>query len=183
HRFRRNSLAFGSFLNRLRAVGVPHACLWSSQVLPKSTEWNELVEVVGYTFPEDDVDYVPPRSLESFLDTDQPVLAIGFGSMVVPHPNKTISIITEAVGRLGAKAVICGVWPKAATEMLSTSDDVYFIQDVPHAWLLRHVQGFVHHGGAGHTAAGIKAGVPMLVLPFFLDQNFWAAKVCQMKLG
>jgi hypothetical protein len=67
--------------------------------------------------------------------------------------------------------------------MASAMEHVYFVNDIPHDWLLPRAHGFVHHGGAGHTAAGMKAGVPMLVLPFFLDQNFWAAKVAQLGLG
>ena len=32
----------------------------------------------------------------------------------------------------------------------------------------------VHHGGAGTTAAALRAGVPSLVIPFMADQPFWA---------
>ena len=41
----------------------------------------------------------------------------------------------------------------------------------------------VHHGGAGTTAAVLRAGVPMLVLWDVADQPIWAAQVTRMKVG
>jgi sterol 3beta-glucosyltransferase len=41
----------------------------------------------------------------------------------------------------------------------------------------------VHHGGAGTTAAGLRAGVPSIVVPFFADQPFWADRVRKLGVG
>jgi UDP:flavonoid glycosyltransferase YjiC (YdhE family) len=41
----------------------------------------------------------------------------------------------------------------------------------------------VHHGGAGTTAASLKAGVPVIVTPFFGDQPFWAQQVHRLGVG
>jgi UDP:flavonoid glycosyltransferase YjiC (YdhE family) len=41
----------------------------------------------------------------------------------------------------------------------------------------------VHHGGAGTTAAGLRAGVPSIVTPFFGDQPFWARRVHELGVG
>ena len=41
----------------------------------------------------------------------------------------------------------------------------------------------VHHGGAGTTAAGLRAGVPILVIPFFGDQPFWGLRVAELGVG
>jgi len=43
----------------------------------------------------------------------------------------------------------------------------------PHGWLFKQVSGVVHHGGAGTVAAGLLAGQPTCVCPFFGDQFFW----------
>lgn len=55
--------------------------------------------------------------------------------------------------------------------------NVMIIGNVPHDWLFKHVSVVVHHGGAGTTAAGIAAGKPTIVVPFFGDQPFWGAMV------
>ena len=54
---------------------------------------------------------------------------------------------------------------------------------VPHDWLFPHVAAIVHHGGAGTTAAGLRAGVPTVVVPFFADQPFWAWRVYELGVG
>lgn len=54
---------------------------------------------------------------------------------------------------------------------------IYPLKSVPHDWLFPRIAGVVHHGGAGTTAAGLRAGVPTIIKPFFGDQNFWAERV------
>jgi len=41
----------------------------------------------------------------------------------------------------------------------------------------------VHHGGAGTTAEGLRAGVPTVVIPFIFDQSFWGARIKALGLG
>ncbi|KAL4609749.1 hypothetical protein ACB092_08G003800 [Castanea dentata] len=41
----------------------------------------------------------------------------------------------------------------------------------------------VHHGGAGTTAAGLKAACPTAVVPFFGDQPFWGERVHARGVG
>ena len=57
------------------------------------------------------------------------------------------------------------------------------IDSVPHAWLFPRVAAVVHHGGAGTTAAGLRAGVPTIVIPFFGDQPFWGRRVADLGVG
>eukprot|EP00754_Rhynchopus_humris_P021844 Rhum_TRINITY_DN14764_c20_g1::Rhum_TRINITY_DN14764_c20_g1_i1::g.116186::m.116186 len=51
-------------------------------------------------------------------------------------------------------------------------------QAVSHDWLFPKCVAVVHHGGAGTTAAGLRAGKPTVVIPFFGDQTFWG-KACE----
>ena len=160
---------------------IPHVCLWSSHVLSHPLEWDAKVVIAGYAFNKE-TSYLPPKTLESFLKTDKPVLAIGFGSANISNPMKLMTEVCTAVGNIGAKAVICVDWSKISSIMV-IPEHIYLIDEVPHEWLLPRVQGFVHHGSAGHTAAGLKAGISMLIIPFFHDQNFWTVKVQQLELG
>jgi UDP:flavonoid glycosyltransferase YjiC (YdhE family) len=45
------------------------------------------------------------------------------------------------------------------------------------------VAAVVHHGGVGTTAAGLRAGVPSILVPFFADQPFWAGRVRALGVG
>ena len=57
--------------------------------------------------------------------------------------------------------------------------NVLFIDAAPHDWLFPQVALAVHHGGAGTTAATIRAGIPSVIVPFFGDQPFWAWRLKQ----
>jgi UDP:flavonoid glycosyltransferase YjiC (YdhE family) len=56
-------------------------------------------------------------------------------------------------------------------------NSIYMLDAVPHDWLFPRVAAVVHHGGVGTTAAGLRAGVPSILVPFFGDQPFWAGRV------
>jgi UDP:flavonoid glycosyltransferase YjiC (YdhE family) len=58
-----------------------------------------------------------------------------------------------------------------------TSDDVLLIGPCPHEWLFDQVSGVVHHGGAGTTFTGLRAGRPTMICPFFGDQPFWGEMI------
>jgi UDP:flavonoid glycosyltransferase YjiC (YdhE family) len=60
---------------------------------------------------------------------------------------------------------------------------VYRLPAVPHAWLFARLSAAVHHGGAGTTAASLRAGLPTLILPLAIDQFFWGERVAALGLG
>jgi UDP:flavonoid glycosyltransferase YjiC (YdhE family) len=45
------------------------------------------------------------------------------------------------------------------------------------------VAAVVHHGGAGTTGAGLRAGVPSILTPFVADQPAWAIRVAELGAG
>ncbi|EGZ07155.1 hypothetical protein PHYSODRAFT_530583 [Phytophthora sojae] len=45
------------------------------------------------------------------------------------------------------------------------------------------VSAVVHHGGAGTTAAGLLAGKPTIIVPFFGDHPFWCQAVVSARMG
>jgi len=57
------------------------------------------------------------------------------------------------------------------------------VESVPHAWLFPRVSAVVHHGGAGTTAAGLRAGVPAVICPFLGDQPFWGDRIAALGVG
>ena len=50
-------------------------------------------------------------------------------------------------------------------------------------WLFPRVAAVVHHGGAGTTAAGLRAGKPSVICPFFIDQPLWGKRVHALGAG
>ena len=62
-------------------------------------------------------------------------------------------------------------------------DSILKIESAPHDWLFPRMAAVVHHGGAGTTAAGLRAGRPTVVCPFFGDQPFWGRCVHELCVG
>jgi UDP:flavonoid glycosyltransferase YjiC (YdhE family) len=60
---------------------------------------------------------------------------------------------------------------------------VFFLDSAPHDQLFPHMDAVVHHGGAGTTAAGFRAGLPTQIIPFFGDQPFWGRRVVELEAG
>jgi hypothetical protein len=60
---------------------------------------------------------------------------------------------------------------------------VFMLSRVPHDWLFQHVSCVIHHGGAGTTMAGIAAGRPTVVVPYFGDQAFWGTMIARAGAG
>lgn len=63
------------------------------------------------------------------------------------------------------------------------SENVFMAQSIPHSWLFPRMAAVVHHGGAGTTAEGLRAGIPAVITPFILDQPFWGARIKSLGLG
>src|SRR5690606_32543398 len=62
-------------------------------------------------------------------------------------------------------------------------DNVFVLDAAPHDWLFPRMAAVVHHGGAGTTGAGLRAGVPSVICPFFGDQPFWGRRVASLGVG
>ena len=62
-------------------------------------------------------------------------------------------------------------------------DHVKVVGAVNYAAIFPACRAVVHHGGAGTTAAGMRAGIPTLILWIGHDQPIWAAAVNRLKVG
>lgn len=165
---------------------------WSSHVLPDPPDWLDATsyqgsvarwETVGYWFLTPSAAWSPPDALAAFLEAGPPPVYIGFGSMAGRGPEQTTRIVLDALARTGLRAVLASGWGGLETESEALPETVYVLKSVPHAWLFPRVAAVVHHGGAGTTAAGLHAGRPSVVCPFFGDQYLWARRVHALGAG
>jgi UDP:flavonoid glycosyltransferase YjiC (YdhE family) len=79
------------------------------------------------------------------------------------------------------RAILLSGWGGLQRTNLPAS--IFMIDSIPHSWLFPRMSAVVHHGGASTTAAGLKAGVPSVVIPFFGDQPFWGQRVADLGVG
>jgi sterol 3beta-glucosyltransferase len=154
---------------------------YSSRILPPPADWPDSVHITGYFFLDNPSDWQPSRELKAFLEAGDPPVYIGFGSMAGRNPEQLARLISEALAMSGQRGVLLTGWGGLHTE--SVQGRVFVLESAPHAWLFPRMGAVVHHGGAGTTAEGLRAGVPTVIVPFAFDQPFWGARVKAMGLG
>jgi sterol 3beta-glucosyltransferase len=160
---------------------MPIFYAYSSHVIPRPNDWDSRTIVTGYWFLETPSNFVPPPQLEDFLAAGKPPVCIGFGSMTGQNPKALTEIILTALKDTGQRGILLTGWGGMSDADLP--DDVLQLEAIPHEWLFPRVAAVVHHGGAGTTAATLKAGVPNIIIPFFGDQPFWGQRVSALGVG
>jgi len=154
---------------------------FSRHVVPRPADWPDWAQITGYWQmdepPEDDI----PASLRGFLEHGPPPVYVGFGSYSSQDDARLAGIARDALKRNGRRGVV-----SFGTSKIPTGDgdpDLCIVGSVSHRWLFPRVSAVVHHGGAGTTGAGLRAGVPNILVPFTADQPFWAARVRALGAG
>ncbi len=151
---------------------------FSSSVIPKPSDWHN-TQITGYWFLDEAPDWTPPAALLDFLQSGSPPVYIGFGSMRSRKPEETADLVLQAIA--GQRAILQSGWGGLSKSDLP--DTVFMVDSISHSWLFPRMAAVVHHGGAGTTAAGLRAGVPTIVIPFFGDQPFWGARIAELGVG
>ena len=161
----------------------PHATLYaySARVVPVPDDWPANLEVTGYWFLDDATGWQPGESLSAFLSEGEPPIYVGFGSIPGIDPVKLTALVLEALSKTGKRGILAtGGGPLQPNTRINSA---YLIDAAPHDKLLSHVSACVHHGGAGTTAAALRAGKPSVTCPFFGDQPFWARRLHELGAG
>ena len=161
--------------------GFPMLYGFSPSVIPAPADWRAEDHVTGYWFLDPAADWTPPPDLLNFLQAGSPPVYIGFGSMGSRKPAETTDLVLQVISKTQQRAVLLSGWGGLQKTDLPAS--VFMIDSIPHAWLFPRVAAVVHHGGAGTTAAGLRAGVPSIVIPFLGDQPFWGKRVHDLGVG
>jgi sterol 3beta-glucosyltransferase len=167
------------FYRALRST--PMLSAYSPGVIPHPADWPESVYVTGYFFLDTQADWQPSPELQAFLEAGDPPVYIGFGSMAGRNPQQLAKLILEALAKSGQRGLLLTGWGGLRTELVR--DNVFVVDSAPHSWLFPRMAAVVHHGGAGTTAEGLRAGVPTVIVPFVFDQPFWGARIKALGLG
>ncbi len=151
----------------------------SNFVFKRPDDWNENIHQSGYWFVEEPCEYTPTDELAAFLNDGEKPVYIGFGSMTAFEKHQGLAEMSvEAITKSGKRGIICGMGKPA-----NLSKNIFAIDSIPHSWLFERVSAVCHHGGAGTTAAGFKAGIPSIIVPFSNDQFAWAHRAYDLGVG
>lgn len=137
--------------------------------------------MTGYWFLEKPPAWQPPADLADFLASGPPPVYIGFGSMITRNTGHLLDVILAALAQTGQRAILLSGWGGLSRADLPPM--IYPAEHIPHDWLFPQMAAIVHHGGAGTTAAALRAGVPSIIIPFTSDQPFWGWRVHHLGAG
>lgn len=151
----------------------------SNFVFPRPKDWDKNIYQSGYWFVEENKEYKPSKELEAFINNGEKPVYIGFGSVFdSDEKDKIVRIIIDALKKCGKRGIISGMG-----KVENLPDNIISVDGIPHTWLFEKVSLVCHHGGAGTTAAGFRAGVPSLIIPFSNDQFAWAHRAFDLGVG
>ena len=145
---------FKEFQTTLDAT--PALTVVSSHVVQRPADWGEHWQVTGYLF-DDDPEWTPPQELTDFLAAGDAPVYIGFGSMPDSQAasHDTNDHRGGAASRVSVRIILKG-WAGLGAD--DVPKNIHILKYAPHSWLFPKMAAVVHHGGAGTTAAGFRAG-------------------------
>lgn len=165
----------------LRRQRCPLLCSLSPIVIGRPPDWPDWVQMKGYWFLPAPPGWQPPADLVNFIQNGSAPVYVGFGSMTNPAAAVMGRLVVKALKLSGQRGVLVRGW--GSLDMEDASDDIFFLNEVPHDWLFPQMVAIVHHGGAGTTAAALRAGVPGVIVPHMQDQPYWGQRVYDMGVG
>ncbi|MBN1668315.1 MAG: glycosyltransferase family 1 protein [Anaerolineales bacterium] len=162
-------------------VTTPLVFAISPVVLANPPEWQRpQIHMPGYFFLESP-HYQPPDELQRFLEAGEPPVCVTFGSMVHRAAERITTAALAAIQATRQRAVFLTGW--GGWRPPKPPGNVLFLDGAPHDWLFPCCKLVLHHGGAGTTAAGLRAGLPTIVVPHAADQPFWGDRVKAIGAG
>jgi sterol 3beta-glucosyltransferase len=169
--------------SRQNTKTLPTVISCSKYVFPRADDWSQHVYSTGYWFLEEEVNWSPSNDLLDFLDGGTPPVYVGFGSIGASSlAVRTTEMVIDALKLSGQRGILATGW-NSMSDIDNIPEDMFILESAPHSWLFPRMAAVVHHGGAGTTAAGLRAGVPSIIIPHSNDQFAWGRRVYELGIG
>ncbi|SFP54913.1 UDP:flavonoid glycosyltransferase YjiC, YdhE family [Butyrivibrio proteoclasticus] len=145
----------------------------SPLLMPPDPAWGDHIHVTGYWYhPEASIkDYEEPEELTAFLAVGEKPIFVAFGKAESPELARLQLLTLDALKKTGIRAVV-QAYQIPKKDKINT-DKLFFIDNVPYAYIFGKVRAVVHHGGNTTNGLGLRAGLPTLVIALALDQHFY----------
>ncbi|BBX04049.1 putative glycosyltransferase GtfB [Mycolicibacterium moriokaense] len=121
------------------------------------------------------------QEVAAWIAEGTPPICFATGSIPVESPADTMEMISTACEELGQRGLVCA----GGTDYSNVPhpDYIKVVGTVNYAEIFPACRAVVHHGGAGTTAASLRAGVPALILWSSADQPYWGNQLKRLGVG
>jgi UDP:flavonoid glycosyltransferase YjiC (YdhE family) len=158
--------------------------LFSRVLGVEQEDWPPNTLITGFCYYDADAgNQALPPNLEKFVSAGEPPVVFTLGSAAVLAAGNFYEVSAKAAIRLGIRAVLLiGADPR---NQLKTKlpESVCVAEYAPYSGLFNSASMVVHQGGVGTTAQCLRAGKPMLIVPFSHDQPDNARRMLRLKVG
>lgn len=158
--------------------------LFSRVLGTEQRDWPDHTRITGFCMfdTENGAAGLSPE-LETFLAAGPPPIVFTLGSAAVLAAGKFFDYSARAAMRMGVRAVLL-IGSDQRNRPRHTLPDSIFVADyAPYSALFPRARIVVHQGGVGTTAQCLKAGKPMLIMPYSHDQPDNARRMRRLKVS
>lgn len=152
--------------------------LFSSVMGAPQPDWPSAAKTSGFAFYDGSGDEgeLPPH-LAAFLQDGPPPLVFTLGSAAVMNAGDFYEQSAEAAAILGQRAVLLVGADDRNLPRRALPDTICVARYAPYSKIFPRASVLIHQGGIGTTAQALRAGRPMLVMPYSHDQPDNARRV------
>ena len=156
-----------------------------SRVLGKEQkDWPEHAKITGFCFYDSDAGNAAlPKHLEDFLKAGPAPVVFTLGSAAVLAAGKFYEYSAKAAVRLGVRAVLLIGSDQRNRPPQTLPETICVAEYAPFSALFKRAAMVVHQGGVGTVAQCLRAGKPMLIMPYSHDQPDNGRRMRRLKVA
>lgn len=186
------NLLMKGFINKLRAkYGLPpikdawEHWMGENVIMACDRELNAARQGTAFAFTQTGFMLLPsknelPADIDTFINSGEPPVYIGFGSNPIVNAEKYCRIFEQVRDMTNARLIISKGWAEFPE---NNSCDILYVDEIPFELLFPRVAAVIYHGGTGTLAAVARAGVPQAAFPFMGDQFDNQKQIVKLGLG
>jgi rhamnosyltransferase subunit B len=179
-----------------RELGLPHGkdpifdakhsgrlalALYSAVMGTPQPDWPPSAQITGFAFYDGSGDEGRlPSHLAAFLQDGPPPLVFTLGSAAVMHAGDFYEQSAQAAELLDRRAVLLVGADDRNLPTRRLPHTICVARYAPYSKIFPRASVLIHQGGIGTTAQALRAGRPMLVMPYSHDQPDNARRVRQL---
>ncbi len=158
--------------------------LFSRVLGTEQKDWPENALITGFCYYDADAgNQALPENLEKFLAAGEPPVVFTLGSAAVLAAGRFYEYSARAAIKLGLRAVLLIGSDPRNRPRAALPESICVAEYAPFSALFPRAALVVHQGGVGTTAQCLRAGKPMLIMPYSHDQPDNGRRVRRLKVA